>query len=119
MKLNIFTIFDAATQQYIQPFFSMTVESAQRSFGQAINDERHDFHNFAKDYTLFHCGEFDQAEGKFILFDAPQALENALIHLRPVTPPISINQEAEGRLARAADETPADAAPAVVAGKGK
>lgn len=78
MLLQCFTVFDSATKQHIQPFFSMTIESAERSFAYACNSEDHDFHNHAKDYTLFHLGEFDQYSGMYNLLIAPMSIGSAL-----------------------------------------
>ncbi len=63
-KLEIFTIFDSKAKAYLQPFFSLNVETAKREFSAAVNGEG-PFAQFAEDYALFSLGVFDQNEGDF------------------------------------------------------
>lgn len=63
MELQIFSVFDSKAEAFIMPFFSQTIAVACRSFGQACNDEKENFHRYAADYTLFHVGTFEQDTG--------------------------------------------------------
>lgn len=70
MKLQIFSIYDSATEAFINPFFSPTVASGIRAFSTVCADENHDFHKNAGDYTLFHLGEFDPTNGLITLLES-------------------------------------------------
>lgn len=78
MKLQIYSIFDSATQGYIQPFFMQSEAAARRAFKNAASEVDHDFNKNAQDYTLFHLGEFDQSTGIHTILPAPISLGNAL-----------------------------------------
>ena len=81
MTLNIFTVFDSKAGLYLQPFFSQSTGTAIREFSSAANTSEHAFHIHASDFTLFHLGEFDQADGKFNLLNAPASLGTAIQYI--------------------------------------
>jgi len=64
MIQNLYTIFDNKAGAYLPPFNSINNATATRQFATAINDEAHDFHRNAPDYSLWWLGEFDQDSGK-------------------------------------------------------
>ncbi len=76
-KLEIFTIFDSKAGAYLQPFFSINVETAKREFSAAVNGEG-TFAQFAEDYALFYLGDFDQPEAKFEISTTPIHICNAV-----------------------------------------
>ena len=76
--MKVFSVYDAKAEAYLPPMFFQSRGVAIRSFGAAAADEKHDFHRFAADYTLFELGDFDENSGKFSLLSAPVALGNAL-----------------------------------------
>lgn len=63
MKHGIFAVLDMVAGQYLEPFFSLTIETAIRSFKQACGEPDHQFAKFPADYALYHVGEWDTAEG--------------------------------------------------------
>lgn len=63
MIFKVFSVYDAAAEAYLQPFFTPTLGLAIRSFSDAVNQEGHQFSNHAADYTLFEIGEFDDSTG--------------------------------------------------------
>lgn len=63
---KVFSVFDAAAQAYLTPFFMPTRGLAIRAFQQAVNDEGHQFHRHAADYTLFEIGLFDERSGQLL-----------------------------------------------------
>lgn len=65
MRMSVFAVYDSATGAFMQPFFAPTKGSAIRSFQDAVNDAKHEFHRHASDYTLFILGVFDDAGGSF------------------------------------------------------
>lgn len=81
MQLQIFSIFDSATEQFIQPYFSLTLAAGKRAFATAANTEGHEFHTNAADYHLFHLGTFHQADGRHEMLASPCNLGNALTYI--------------------------------------
>ena len=77
MVLQMFAVFDSKAGAYLQPWFSQTRGTAIRAFAGAGADASSDFAKFPEDFSLFHIGEFDQAEGKVIPARAPECLGTA------------------------------------------
>lgn len=69
MRQLIFSVYDSKANAFLQPFFCVNRAVALRSFMQAAQDERHDFHRFAADFALFEIGEWDPVSGKFECFE--------------------------------------------------
>lgn len=65
VNLQAFSIRDSKAELWIQPFFSPTIATACRQFGEVCNEPNENFHKHSDDYTLFHIGTFDQDEGTF------------------------------------------------------
>ncbi len=76
-QLGIFTVFDCKAKAYLQPFFSVNIETATREFTAAVNGEGN-FNRFAEDYSLFELGVFEQLTGELVTYPAPQHLCNAV-----------------------------------------
>lgn len=76
--MKVFSVYDSKAEAYLAPMFFQARGVAIRMFGAASADEKHDFHRFASDYTLFELGDFDERSGLFTLHSAPLALGNAL-----------------------------------------
>lgn len=70
MILQAFSVFDSKAELFVQPFFSPTIATACREFGEACNNTDQNFHKHSGDYTLFHIGHFDQNSGTFIPIEA-------------------------------------------------
>lgn len=77
MRLFVFSVFDAAAQAYLQPFFFPMPGQAIRAFVDAVNGGNEQFSRHAADFTLFQVGEFVQDTGE-LLAQAPKSLGNAL-----------------------------------------
>lgn len=75
--IGMFTIYDSKAEAYLQPFFSINIETAKREFTKHINGDT-PFNEFPEDYALFYLGDFDQEEGKFTLQITPQHVSNAV-----------------------------------------
>lgn len=65
MKLQIFSVYDRAVGAFMNPFYARSKGEALRSFSEAVNDEKHNFHRNAADYSLLYLGEFDDNAGVF------------------------------------------------------
>lgn len=64
ITLLMFSVYDAATEAFMQPFFARSKGEAVRSFTAAANAEDHQFYKHADDYTLFQIGVFDDGLGE-------------------------------------------------------
>lgn len=67
--IKIFTVYDSKGQAYLQPFFCVNTAVAIRSFTTAANDQQHDFHRYAADYTLFCIGEWETNSGNINVYE--------------------------------------------------
>lgn len=82
MLLNAFTVYDSKAEAYLPPFFFTTTALAIRSFETAANQEEHDFHKYAADFTLFKIGNFDDHSGRIDSLDSFENLGTALTFIR-------------------------------------
>jgi len=65
MKLCIFAVYDQKAGAYLPPFFLPEVAMAIRTFGDCINDEKHQWGLHPEDYTLFHLGDWNNVSAEF------------------------------------------------------
>lgn len=63
MIYKIFSVWDAKTTAYMQPFFSSTIGSGIRAFIDASQDPGTMLAKHPEDFSLQHIGEFDDATG--------------------------------------------------------
>lgn len=63
MKLNIYTVFDAKADVYMQPFFMPTEALALRAMKDCLNDPNHTFTLYPEDFFLYILGIFDNVDG--------------------------------------------------------
>lgn len=70
MKLRLYSIYDAATEAYMNPVYLHTKAHAIREVGAAVNDPNHQFYQNAADLTLFELGEWDDATGRVEMHEA-------------------------------------------------
>ena len=95
MLQQIFTVYDEKAKAYLPPFFMGQIAQGQRVFADCINSPKHQFGNHPADYTLFHCGEFDDNICHFEIH-APETLGNG-VEFRDQTRPISPELDNEKR----------------------
>jgi hypothetical protein len=76
--IEIFAVFDSKADAFAQPFFSETTETAVRAFATECRNPASGLHQHAEDYTLFHIGSYDQANGQLNAMLAPIHLAHAL-----------------------------------------
>lgn len=79
---QVCAVFDNKTAAYAQPFFTVNLEVAKRSFAAAAADPTLTIGRFPTDYCLFHLGEFDDETGSFRTLIAPENLGLAAIYLK-------------------------------------
>lgn len=78
---RVYSVYDSKAKAYSQPIFSMNNATMIRSFTKAANQEGHDFHTFAADYTLFCLAEWDELTGTFTQLDVQENLGLAVNYL--------------------------------------
>jgi len=59
MKLNAYSIRDLAADSYSAPFFTSKDAIAVRLLTDLVNDVRHEYSKYHKDYVLFCVGAWD------------------------------------------------------------
>jgi hypothetical protein len=76
MKMIVCSIRDRAAEAYGRPFFLPAVGVAIRSFQDEVNRRAEDNQVFQHpdDFDLFELGSFDDATGKFDLYETPKQL---------------------------------------------
>lgn len=77
MTMQICAIHDSKSGLYTQPLFFQAVAQAIRSFGDAVNDEKSDYHRHPEDYSLWHLGTYDDNTGALLPLNVPTVLVKA------------------------------------------
>lgn len=74
MRLKVFAVRDAATDQYGTPMFLMSSGQAIRSFGDEVNRAEKDnqLYTHPDDFELFELGEYETDSGKLETNGGPQ-----------------------------------------------
>ena len=62
---KVFAVRDSKAQAFLQPFYSVSVGSAVRAFGDAANEKNSMVSKHPEDYLLYELGEFDNNTGAF------------------------------------------------------
>lgn len=75
--IEMFAVFDAAAERYIEPFPASTVQVAIRGFEKACGTEGHPFREAPSDYFLFHVGTFNDALGEMEGWVSPRKVAMA------------------------------------------
>lgn len=79
MKLQIFTIFDAAAKAHLNPLFLHNEGQALRTFQDAVNSpEPSNISTHSSQFTLFHVGEYDDETGKVTPLESIRSIVNGL-----------------------------------------
>jgi hypothetical protein len=74
MKYNIYSVYDAAAEGFLQPFFMTNKGQAVRAFSDLANDPSHNFGKHPEDYTLFELGEYDDKNAQITQHQTPVSL---------------------------------------------
>lgn len=77
MLLQIFTIYDTKAGAYLPPFYLPQKGQALRTFGDCINDPKHQFSLHPGDYTLMSIGTWDDKTACAIS-NPPESIGNGL-----------------------------------------
>lgn len=93
MILKIFSIQDIKAKAFLPPFFLPEQGQATRTFGDCVNDPKHQFGRHPHDYTLFGIGTFDDETGTITVEDK-FAIGNGLeFVVEPQQQSIQFNEE--------------------------
>lgn len=98
MIYDVFSIYDDKAEAFLPPFILPKEAQALRLFSDCVNSATHQFSQNPADYTLFRLGQFDDANGQFLLERAQHSLGNGVAFRKPEHP---ISPE----LGNGADET--------------
>lgn len=74
MRLQVFSVYDKAVGAFMQPFYVRSRGEALRSFTEAVNDEKSNFHRHTADFSLMFIGEFDDQSGLFDTADPSRVI---------------------------------------------
>lgn len=74
MIIQVYSVYDSATNAYLQPMYALSKGQILRGITAAVNDPNHDFHKYAADYTLFELGTFDDSSAIFKMLPTPKSL---------------------------------------------
>lgn len=80
----LISVKDTAARTFMQPAFVPTTAVGQRSFSEAINDSKHDFHKYPTDFELYEIGAFDTETGELTSLDEPRLIVRGKDVLLPV-----------------------------------
>lgn len=87
MKTNMYSIYDAKAEAFMQPFFSNTHGLAIRTFTSHVNNPETIFHKHPGDFSLFHIGAFEEDNAKVTPELSPLNLGVALEFIEQQTDP--------------------------------
>jgi hypothetical protein len=75
---RLFTVYDQKAEVYLLPFTEKTIPAAIRLFSDTVQDEKHQFHRHAEDFTLFELGSYNDYNASYELLDTPRAVIKAI-----------------------------------------
>ncbi|UOF78713.1 DNA binding protein vP5 [Microviridae sp.] len=64
MKLFVFAVYDDKAKAFLPPWFMPLKGMAVRTFGDCVNDPKHQFGAHPEDYNLFTLGSFNSETGQ-------------------------------------------------------
>lgn len=79
MFKQVYSVRDSKAGVFGAPMVFISHGEAERGFKQAIMNSQTMYSQFAEDYDLYHMGQFDDLNGKFVLLDAPLHMVNAAV----------------------------------------
>lgn len=78
MITKIFTIWDAKSESYGQPFSRLTKGIAIRDFGDDVNRSDNHISKHPEDYSLFEIGEYDDSTATYTNLENKVPLGSAM-----------------------------------------
>lgn len=86
MKLEVYSVHDAAVGAFNRPLFFRSRGEAIRSFADAVAVPENGFSRSAKDYAFYHIADFDDMTGKITALELPYRVCGALDFMAPEDP---------------------------------
>lgn len=82
MKLVVFSLRDAAADEFGRPFYDVTAAAAIRAFTHQVNtasqgDMLNQLNTNPEDFELYELGFFDTSTAQFELYERPKAVIQA------------------------------------------
>lgn len=74
MRNNLYSIYDTVAKVFNKPFVEFNNETAKRSFFESLQEQKH-----AKDYSLYHIGEYDDHNGQIVPNKEPTRIADGFI----------------------------------------
>lgn len=71
MILKVYCVRDEKVEAFLPPILCRTQGEAERMFSTAVLSSEHQFSKSKADFTLYHCGLFDDVSGQFESGSAP------------------------------------------------
>ena len=65
------TVYDKAADAYLEPYFVPTIIMGERMFRDAVNKAGHIFNAHPSDYSLYHIGNYNDADATFTMLPGP------------------------------------------------
>lgn len=62
MQLKVFAVRDMKALAFMQPYFSNSLGTAIRAFGDACNESSSPFYKHPEDYVLYEIGTYDDSD---------------------------------------------------------
>lgn len=83
MIWKMYSVFDAASKTYLQPFCSKLDAEAIRSFSTAFKDAGTPMFTSPLDFTLFRVGDFDDSNGIIAVEHVPVNIASGASFAKP------------------------------------
>jgi hypothetical protein len=82
MIQNVYSIKDAKSNTFANPFYSVNHNTAIRSFNQAAADPNTTISQYPEDFSLYHLGTYNDENGKLEAEVTPQFVANPTINVK-------------------------------------
>jgi hypothetical protein len=79
MNINAYSVKDAKSGTFGNPYYAQNDALAARSFEQASNDPNTTINAYPEDFSLYRVGSFNDESGEFKPEPQPQFITNATI----------------------------------------
>jgi len=96
MLMKVFSVRDMKTEAFLQPYFSPTVGSALRAFGDACGKSDSPFYLHPNDYVLFEIGSYDDGTGSLDKLITVKMIACAADFVEKMRPKIDLKDMPEG-----------------------
>ncbi len=88
MKLKMFSIRDAKSEIFTNPFYKATHGEAERDFRTTVNNDKTTLNRYPEDFDLYYLGTYDDNTGFTASLDTPQHIIKAVQVLEQKPTPI-------------------------------